>query len=114
MTAPLISELSVCLSWAHADGLVAKLSFFQDSRKKRPRENLFSLCKIIWCPYSLLTRHCFRDEILKMIIIVIESETQSIIDTQYFMFPENSKKKKKNNPSDFRDIKTGKNASQNE
>lgn len=63
---------------------------------------------------SLLTRHCFRDEILKMIIInVIESETESIIDTQYFMFPENSKKKT-NNRSDFRDIKTGKNASQNE
>ena len=60
---------------------------------------------------SLLTRHCFRDEILKMIIInVIESETESIIDTQYFMFPENRKK----NPSDFRDIKMGKNASQNE
>ena len=43
---------------------------------------------------SLLTRHCARDEILTMIIInLIESKTQSIIGTQYFMFPGNRKKK---------------------
>ena len=57
---------------------------------------------------SLLTRHCAREEILTMITInLIESKTQSIIGTQYFMFPGN-KKKKPHTPSDFRDIKMGK------
>ena len=42
---------------------------------------------------SLLTRHCAREEILTMITInLIESKTQSIIGTQYFMFPGNKKK----------------------